>query len=243
MPIDFLYIGFSSIKLISQGGVNVVIDPWLTENPDCRVRLEELGDVDVLLVSHGARDHFGDTLEVMRRSDAKLYCGREVAFYCTRNGIPSSRIRSLVYGATFRHGDVEVRAVEARHCSFMEVDGQLLSGQPLGFVVGFDSGEKLYFPGDTAIFSDLKLIGDLHQPNIALFGVGSVRGGPTEMNPEEAVLAAKWIGARIVMPIHYLPETPNRQAFVDGVRATGLPFEVLDMNSGDRRTVTAMGRI
>ncbi|MCC7103655.1 MAG: metal-dependent hydrolase [Chloroflexi bacterium] len=244
MSVELLYVGFSCLKLTSEGGVNILIDPWLSSNPACSMTIPELGRIDVLLVSHAAHDHFGDGLQVMQQTNARLIAGKEVVFYCQKKGIAPERMRSVPYGAITRVGDVEVRAVKAEHGSSIELDGTLISGPPLGFMVGFDSGEKLYFSGDTALFGDMKLLGELHKPNIACFGIGSARpGGVIEMTPEEAVIAARFMGAKTVFPIHYLPDSPYRDAFFNGIRESGLGFELLEMQSGERRAVTHRGRI
>lgn len=194
----------------------ILIDPCLTENPSAPLGPEELPAPDVILVSHAAADHLGDTAAIARRTGAPVVCGADVRALLLDQGIPSAQVRATVWGIVVEVGGVLVRPVECHHWSQVTLsNGRVISGVPLGFVVETEPGVRIYHYGDTAIFGDLRLIGQLYRPTVALLGCSQPRAladavpGPGrivtgEMSPREAALAAEMLGVDLAVACHYL---------------------------------------
>ena len=139
-----------------------------------------------------------------------------MAIFLTQQGADPSLMRTLPWGGQSNPCSIRVRAVECHHTSFRQApNGEYLSGQPLGSIVYPDPGVRIYHSGDSAIFSDLKLIGELYKPNIGLitaceleneylqrFGLKDHIGN--EMNGDEGALAAMWLGVEYAIICHYL---------------------------------------
>lgn len=209
-----IWYGISAVTITSPEGETLLIDPCFTDNPDAPITHDALPDVDVIAVTHGARDHFGDAIDIAKRTGAMLLAPADVAMCTVKNGIPESQTRRMVPGGTRTIGSFTIRAVKAEHISFTRCGDTVYSGVPLGYVVRLSDGHRIYHAGDTCLFSDMKLIRDLEHPDIALLPIGMFRGAVTELEPEEAAIAAEWIGADTVLPIHYdlvtQPDSPER---------------------------------
>lgn len=209
-----IWYGISAVMITSPEGETLLIDPCFTDNPDAPVSHEAISEVDVIAVTHGARDHFGDAIAIAKRTGAMLLAPADVAMCAVRNGVAESRTRRMVPGGTREIGSFTIRAVKAEHISFTRCGDTVFSGVPLGYAVRLTDGNCIYHAGDTCLFSDMKLIGELERPNIALLPIGMFRGAVTELEPEEAAIAADWLGADTVVPIHYdlstQPHNPER---------------------------------
>jgi L-ascorbate metabolism protein UlaG (beta-lactamase superfamily) len=144
-------------------------------------------------------------------------------------GVPAEQIRHTIWGIQIQVGDVLVRPVECRHWSSATLaDGQIVSGHPLSFVVETEPGVRVYHFGDSAVFSGMQLIGELHKPTVGLLGCsqpwelvpemfpGAGRVVTGEMSPEEAALAAELLGVRYAVATHYLdPDTDDVRRFLE----------------------------
>jgi L-ascorbate metabolism protein UlaG (beta-lactamase superfamily) len=221
------FFGVAAYELVTGDGKRVLIDPFLDENPGSPVRADELERPDVILVSHAAFDHLGDTEKIARRTGAPVVCGGEVKAYLVQKGIPESQVRATVWGIAVEVGGVRIQPVECHHWSQIRLpDGTYASGVPMGFVVHCGGGVRFYHYGDTAIFSDLKLIGELYRPTVGAIGIAnpveilSRVSGPgrlltAEMSPVEGALAARWLGLQHALPCHYIqPRCGEVEEFV-----------------------------
>lgn len=207
----------------------VLIDPFLT-GPVSIQAPDDLERPDAILVSHAAYDHLGDTAAIAKRTGAPVVCGGEVRAMLMDDGIPAEQIQATTWGIVVEVGGVAVRPVECHHWSQGRLkDGTFVTGVPMGFIVEPEPGIRIYHYGDTAIFSDLKLIRDLYAPTVAILGcanpdellataVGPGRLLTGEMSPEEAALAAEWLGAPVAIASHYYrAEQPDVAAFLAAV--------------------------
>ena len=230
MTTQIRFLGVAGYEIITCRGQHILVDPFIDENPGSPVRSEELEQVDLILVSHAAFDHLGDTEAIARRTSAPVICGGEVKAYLTAKGIPADQIRATTWGIRVEVAGIEVQPVECHHWSQIQMpDGSFASGVPMGFVIDVDPGVRFYHYGDTALFSDLKLIGELYRPTIGCLGianpveiVGRVTGPgrmlTAEMSPREGVLAAQWLGLETVLPCHYIdPENDDVRVFMHGL--------------------------
>lgn len=216
MATQIRFFGVAAYELITGQGQHILLDPFLDENPGSPVKSADLEQVDLVLVSHAAFDHLGDTEAIARRTGAPVVCGGEVKAYLTAKGISADQVRATTWGIAVEVAGIKVQPVECHHWSQLQMpDGTYASGVPMGFVVYADPGVRFYHYGDTAIFSDLRLIGELYQPTIGCVGITnpveilSRIGGAghmlsAEMSPREGALAAQWLGLDIVLPCHYI---------------------------------------
>jgi L-ascorbate metabolism protein UlaG (beta-lactamase superfamily) len=215
------YLGHACFMVTNEGGKTAVIDPYLNANPHRAIKAEELKSIDLILVTHGGFDHLGDAFEIQGRTGAKLWASVDVIFAARKAGLDNASLFPMVSGARRSHAGFTVQAVEARHVSIVVLPDEYISGQPLGYVVWPD-GEgvetSLYHTGDTSIFSDMKLIGELYRPRLALVGVGGDPDLPHEMSPYEASMAAYFVGAAGAIPMHYAPGSGDAEAFRDRLK-------------------------
>jgi L-ascorbate metabolism protein UlaG (beta-lactamase superfamily) len=207
------YLSFSGFEITSREGKRIVVDPFLKGSeahgvPASPVALAELGETAVVLVSHGAFDHLGQAVEIVKRSGAYLACGPDVRLHALAQGVADEKIAYLLSGCTAEFDGVAVKALDVRHISLFRSGDHWLSGQPLSFMIRLPGGPTIYHSGDTSLFSDLRLYGELHRPDVALLCVGGVRSHGFEvvpLPPEEAALALEWLGASVAIPMHFRP--------------------------------------
>ncbi len=195
------YFGVSSFLIELDNGKNIMLDPYfgLSEKT-----WEDLPHIDYLIVSHGAGDHLGDSLDILKRDHSKFIAGNGVLEYAKLKGAVTDNGYVMVPGAPRQFDDVHVKALASVHLSMINLGGGVfISDPPLGYVLTLPDGLKIYDPGDTALFGDMKIIGELYKPDIMLLPVGMLAGNVTEMGPEEAAIAAEWIRPKVVVPIHF----------------------------------------
>ena len=163
----------------------VIIDPYVPEGPiTC--------EPDLVAVTHGHDDHLGEVVRLAKKTIAITEIGK----YLRTKGLT---VETMNLGGTIEVEGVEFTMTPAVHSSGLGAEGPgYYGGCACGFVVGMD-GVRVYHAGDTALFSDMKLIGELYQPDIALLPMG----GRFTMGPREAMMAANYIGAKTVIPMHY----------------------------------------
>lgn len=210
------FLGVAAYEIVTRDGRHILVDPFLDQNPLGSVRSTELGRVDLIVVSHAAFDHLGDTEAIARRTGAPVICGGEVRAYLTARGLPATQIRATTWGIKVEVAGVPVQPVECRHWSQIRMpDGTFASGVPMAFVIECDPGVRFYHYGDTAIFSDMKLQAELYRPTIGAIGIANPqeilhlnpmpgRMLTGEMSPREGALAAEWLGLKTVLPCHYI---------------------------------------
>ena len=168
-----------------EGKRSVIIDPYVPEGPITR-------EPDLVAVTHGHDDHLGEVIRLGKKTVAITEIGK----YLRGKGLT---VETMNIGGTIEVDGVEFTMTPAVHSSGLGSEGPgFYGGCACGFVVGMD-GVRVYHAGDTALFSDMKLIGGLYQPDVALLPMG----GRFTMGPREAMMAANYIGAKTVIPMHY----------------------------------------
>ncbi len=220
------FFGVAAYEIVTRAGKRILLDPFLDRNPASPVKHDSFDQVDLVIVSHAAIDHLGDTEAIMRKYDCPVICGGEVKAYLKAKGIDGRRIRATTWGIRVEVAGIEVQPVECRHWSQIEMpDGTFASGVPMAFVVYADEGVRFYHYGDTAIFSDLKLQAALYSPTIGCIGIANPHEVASwnpmpgcmltaEMSPYEGALASIWLGLDTVLPCHYLDDSdPDVAAF------------------------------
>ena len=210
------FFGVAAYELITEENKHVLLDPFLDENPGSPVKADQLEQVDLVIVSHAAPDHLGDTEAIARRTGAPVICGGEVKAFLTARGIPATQLRATTWGIAVEVSGIRVQPVECHHWSQIRMpDGSFASGVPMAFVVYAGPGVRFYHYGDTALFSDMKLQAELYRPTIGCVGIANPveildrypmpgRMVTAEMSPREGALAAEWLGLQTVLPCHYI---------------------------------------
>ncbi|TCP32078.1 L-ascorbate metabolism protein UlaG (beta-lactamase superfamily) [Scopulibacillus darangshiensis] len=187
-----------SVVLIESSKANIIIDPFITGNGEARIEAADLPNIDVIILTHGHNDHVGDTIDLAKRNDALVIGIAELATYLGWKGLKTHGM-SIGGGYDFDFGRVEL--TQAFHgSSFTEEDNQqiIYTGMPAGLILTID-GKKIYHAGDTGLFSDMKLLGEKHDIDLAFLPIGD----NFTMGPDDAVKAAEWVKAKTVVPVHY----------------------------------------
>ena len=173
----------------------LLIDPFISGNPTAPCSLEEL-DPDIIAVTHGHQDHLGDTIEIGARTGCRIFSIHEVANYIKSKGVFAEGMNK---GGTINVEDITLTMTDALHSS--SIDASCFSfdgGCPAGFVIGI-GGHLIYHAGDTGVFGDMQLIGEIYEPEIALLPIGD----RFTMGLKEALKAVELIRPKIVVPMHY----------------------------------------
>jgi L-ascorbate metabolism protein UlaG (beta-lactamase superfamily) len=197
-------------------GTNVLIDPFIAHNPKYPKGFSLPEKIHYILLTHGHMDHMADTVPMAERHGSTVVAIYELADYVAKKGVTNTIGMNL--GGTVELGDVAVTMVEAKHSAgVQDENGTHYAGVAAGYVLTIVDGPVLYHAGDTAVFSDMKLIGELYQPQVAMLPIG----GHFTMGPKEAALAVKLLGSKTVLPLHFgtfppLKGTPDQLAALVG---------------------------
>jgi L-ascorbate metabolism protein UlaG (beta-lactamase superfamily) len=192
------YAGHSAV-FVTLGGLRVALDPWLHGNPLCPLALQTPEKLDLIVLSHGHSDHAGDAVRVAKITGAKLAATYELAMIMIGEGVPAEQVIPMNKGGVVDVAGVSVRLVHAFHSSSYDGShGTVYAGEPSGIVISAGS-KTLYHAGDTELFSDMKLIGELYRPDVAMVPIGD----RFTMGPKEAARAASWLTCGLAIPIHY----------------------------------------
>lgn len=185
MGMRIRWLGHSAFQ-VNSGGLEILIDPFISGNPKCPVSVEELNP-DLILVTHAHEDHLGDAFEIAKAKGSKIISIHEIAVKAEEKGV---KAEGMNIGGSIKEGELEIIMVRADHSSEF--------GSPVGFVL-MDEETSLYHAGDTGIFSDMKLISELYKVEVALLPIGS----RYTMGIREATKAAELISPKVIIPMHY----------------------------------------
>ncbi len=192
------YLGHAAFKLVSPKGVVIYIDPFLSKNPKTPPQMKTVEKADLILVTHGHGDHVGDFLTIAEKTKARIVAIHELGSILKKKG--AKNVVGMNKGGTYTAHGIAITMVHAIHSSSVTEGGQIIyAGEPAGFVVRFENGFTVYHAGDTGVFGDMKIIGEIYKPELSLLPIGS----HYVMNPREATYAAKLLGSKYVIPMHY----------------------------------------
>lgn len=239
---EVTWYGHAAFVVKTPGGTTLAIDPWI-DNPANKDKgaIEKIAKLDYILISHGHFDHVGDSVALQKRTDAKIIASSELGGQLVAAGVPKEAAGFDTVGnagGVLRLTDeVSVAFVQAVHSSgFRASDsGPLLyGGAPLGFVIVVKGGPTIYHTGDTAYFGEMKRVGERFHPDVMLACIG----GHFTMDPQDAAIAARDVGAKTVVPMHFgtfpvLTGTPEE--FGKALRKAAPRAKMVEMKVGETR--------
>jgi len=192
------WLGHSAFRITTPSGNVVLIDPWVQSNPACPDALKKFGRLDTMLITHGHFDHIADAVALGKEFKPQVVGIFETCLWLESKGVtPTSAMNK---GGTQKVGELEITMVHALHsCGIQDGDKIVYGGEACGYVVRLPGGLVVYHAGDTAVFGDMKIIGELYKPELALLPIGD----HFTMGPREAALAIRLLGVRHVVPMHY----------------------------------------
>jgi len=222
------FLGHSCVYA-TDGKYKIIIDPFLNGNPQATVSADEI-DVDYILATHGHSDHLGDAVEISKRTGATIIAPNELAIWVTNKGATA---HNMHIGGAFNFEFGRVKLTIAHHGSAAGESGLEYTGNPCGFLVTL-GGKILYHTGDTGLFLDMKLIGEMNGVDVMFLPIGD----NFTMGIEDAVKAVEFVRPKVVVPMHYKtwdiidaePEVFARKAEKLGVRVVILqPNQTLEI--------------
>lgn len=186
------YFSHSSFQITTNSGLVLLIDPFLTGNPTAPVSADDL-HADFIVLTHAHGDHVGDSFDIAQRTDPLFICVNELANYCAEKGF---RAHNMHIGGSYEFDFGRLKFTIAHHGS-MTPDGTY-GGEPAGVVLTIE-GKSIYHTGDTGLFYDMKLIGEMSPIDFMLLPIGD----NFTMGIRDAVKAVELADPEIAIPMHY----------------------------------------
>lgn len=191
---EISYHGHSVVK-IKTNGYTILIDPFISGNPATDLKADE-EKPDVILLTHGHNDHVGDTIDLAKKHNCKVVALNELAVYLQKLGIDA---HAMGVGGAYEFPFGKVKYTLAFHGSVYETENEVINAGNPGGILFFAEGKTIYHAGDTALFGDMKLIGDRNDIDVAFLPIGD----NFTMGPEDAAYAVELLKPKTVVPIHY----------------------------------------
>lgn len=215
------WLGHATVLIQTAKGTTLLVDPFIAQNPKYPKEYDLPSKIDYILLTHGHGDHISDAVPVAKKHGSTVVAIYELADYIAGQGVDQNKTIGMNLGGTVELGDVAASMVDAKHSSgAQDKDGTHYVGVAAGFVLNIANGPVLYHAGDTHVFGDMRLIGELYQPAVAMLPIG----GHFTMGPREAALAVRYLGAKTILPLHFgtfppLTGTPEELAALLGTEA------------------------
>ena len=220
------YLGHAAF-LLEGNGQTVAVDPFLSGNPNASHQADQISP-NTILLTHAHNDHVGDTVEIAKRTGARVIATFELGEWLQEQGVEGAI--DAAHGGTVAFAGGTVKFTPAWHSSSYNHNGTIVApGMPAGLVVRFGD-RTIYFAGDTCLFGDMRLIGE-EGLDLAVLPIGD----HFTMGPNDAVRAAEFLNAPVVVPCHYDTFPPIRQDVQDFKRA-------LEERTQARCVVLALGQ-
>jgi L-ascorbate metabolism protein UlaG (beta-lactamase superfamily) len=208
----------------TDGKYKIIIDPFLNDNPQATVKADEV-DVDYILATHGHSDHLGDAVEISRRTGATIIAPNELAIWVTQKG---ALAHNMHIGGAYNFEFGRVKLTIAHHGSAAGESGLEYTGNPCGFVFTM-GGKTVYHTGDTGLFLDMKLIGEINPIDLMFLPIGD----NFTMGVDDAVRAVQFVKPKVVVPMHFNTWdviAADPEEFKKKLDGSGVRVEVLQPN-------------
>jgi L-ascorbate metabolism protein UlaG (beta-lactamase superfamily) len=242
--VEVLWLGQAAFRITTPGGKVIVTDPWLTKNPVTPPEyknLENLGKVDVLLVTHAHTDHIEDAPAIATMNKIRLWGAGDLNMALNTLGVlPPAQLPRFGVGGTVKPvPGIKVTATHAEHSSVYVwrnpatgKDETHPAGAPVGFIIELENGFKIWHMGDTGLFGDMKLIAEYYKPDLVLIPIG----GHFTMDPIDAAYALReLVKPKYAIPMHYGTNPFNIGTPQELIQALGdAPVKVLAPKPGDK---------
>ena len=209
------WLGHGSFQFRLPSGQSILMDPWTDGNPKYP-KGYEIDRVDTICITHGHFDHIHDAVPLAQKFSPEVVAIFETCHWLESKGVKN--VRPMNKGGSQKVGEVTVTMTHAVHsCGIVDGDQIIYGGEAAGFVMQLPDGRKLYFSGDTNVFTDMALIQELYQPELAFLPIGDL----FTMSPREAAVACRMLKTRKVVPMHFgtfpgLTGTPEQLAKLVG---------------------------
>jgi L-ascorbate metabolism protein UlaG (beta-lactamase superfamily) len=222
------WLGHATVLIQTAKGTNILIDPFIEHNPKYPKGFELPSKIHYVLLTHGHSDHISDVVPVAKKHGSTVVAIYELAAYVAEQGVEKTIGMNL--GGTVQLDDATATMVDAKHSSgAQDKKGTHYVGIAAGYVITAPGGPVIYHAGDTNVFGDMRLIGELYEPEIALLPIG----GHFTMSPKEAALAVRFVGAKTILPIHFGTFPPLTGTPADLAALVGSGVRVVQWNPGD----------
>lgn len=228
--VSFVWVGHGTWKARSARGKEIIIDPWVMNNPVAPDRLKTVERCDLMLITHGHFDHVHDALEIAKATTPKIVTNHEIGVWLASKGVDAATITGINKGGTAEIDSIKITLVHAEHsCGISDGDQILYGGEACGLVIEFENGFTVYFAGDTDVFGDMALIAELGRFDVAFLPIGDY----FTMGPKRAAKAVSLLGVKTVVPMHFgtFPPLTGRPSALQEL--VGPEVEVLDIKPGD----------
>lgn len=239
------WLGQATFKITTPGGKVIVIDPWLTSNPktpEAYKKLDALGKVDAIFVTHGHFDHFADAPALSKMHNVPVHGPAGLMQSVVALDIlPANQVVRFGKSGTVTPigPNIKITAVHAEHSSELGWKNPVtnkeevhVGGEPVGYIIELENGFKIYHMGDTGLFGDLKLIGEYYKPDLILIPIG----GHFVMDPKDAAMATRdFLKPKFAIPMHYGTTPVLKGTTAEYIAALGdTPTKVFPINPGDK---------
>jgi L-ascorbate metabolism protein UlaG (beta-lactamase superfamily) len=196
--VKITWLGHATVLIETAKGTNILVDPFIAQNPKFPGGYELPPRIHYILLTHGHGDHISDAVPVAKKHGSTVVAIYELADYVARQGVEKTVGMNL--GGTVQLDDARASMVDARHSSgAQDESGTHYVGVAAGYVITPQAGPVLYHAGDTSVFGDMRLIGELYKPEVGMLPIGDYY----TMGPKEAAVAARLLGVKTILPIHW----------------------------------------
>ncbi len=233
MAAKIRWLSHAGFIINSAEGKTIIIDPWIKDNPLCPIKLEDIKEADIVLVTHDHFDHMGNAVDIVKNTGATIVVAPETAAKLqSEMGLSADNIIFGGYGMNIG-GSAEIKGItitmtQAFHSS--------ATANPAGFIIKLEDGKTIYHAGDTGIFESMRLLGELYNIDLALIPIGSV----FVMDPYQAAHSLRLLKPKKAIPMHYKTFPileQNADRFVELAKQIAPEVEVIVLEPGQTYTL------